>query len=66
MNPNPQSRKILGIALLASSLVLLTLGVLFLTGFLPMAEDARLVTGGAVVAAAAIDALVGVKFLTSA
>lgn len=66
MNPNPQSRKILGIALLVSSLALLTLGVLFLARFLPIAEDARLVTGGAIVAASAIDALVGVRCLTSA
>ena len=65
MHPRPEVRRTLGIALLVSALVLLGLGLLFILGVFPVAEDARLIVGGAVLLAGTVDAGIGVKFLTS-
>ncbi len=60
------SRRIVGVALLISGLVLLVLSVLFWTGVFPVQADARPVLGVALLLAALVDAGVGVKFLQSA
>jgi drug/metabolite transporter (DMT)-like permease len=62
----PGSKRIVGVALLISGLVLLVLSVLFWTGVFPVQPEARPVLGVALLLAALVDAGIGVKFLQSA
>jgi hypothetical protein len=62
----PGSRRRLGIALLASAGVMACLGALCFGGIIPVRGDARVLVGGALMAAAVVDALVGVMMIRQA
>jgi hypothetical protein len=57
------SRRIVGIALLVSAVALALLAVLVFTGVLGIAEDGRVLLGGALLAAAVLDAFVAATFV---
>jgi hypothetical protein len=62
----PGGKRIVGVALLISALVLLVLSSLCWTGVFPVQAAARPVLGVALLLAALVDAGIGVKFLQSA
>jgi hypothetical protein len=62
----PGSRRRLGVALLMTAGVLLVIGALCLGGLLRFGEESRLLVGAALMAAAVVDAGVGVMFLRQA
>jgi hypothetical protein len=59
------ARRGIGIALVASGVVLVILAVLFWTRFLPVNEESRAILAGAVFLAAITDLVIGVRFLGS-
>ena len=66
MEHSARSRRVLGIALVASSLVMLVLATLIWTGVIGVAPDARHLLSSALVLAALVDLGVGVKFVQAA
>ena len=60
------SKRILGVALLLSAVVMGVLAVLFWTGVMYVTAEARPLVAGALVAAAVIDFGVGIAFLRAA
>ncbi len=60
------SKQILGIALVASAMVMLVLAVLFWTGVIGVPAESRLLLCGALALAGLVDLGVGVRFLQSA
>ena len=65
MEHSARSRRVLGIALVASSVVMLVLALLAWTGVMGVAADARPVLAGALGLAGMVDLGIGVKFLQS-
>jgi hypothetical protein len=59
-------KQMLGIALIASAMVMLVLAVLFWTGVIGIAAESRLWLCGALTLAGLVDLGVGVRFLQSA
>ncbi|MDP1572595.1 MAG: hypothetical protein Q8L86_21580 [Vicinamibacterales bacterium] len=58
-----RARHITGLAMLAGAVVLGAASVLFYTGMLPVAEEVRGLLAGILATVAALDVLIGVKFL---
>jgi hypothetical protein len=56
-------RGYIGKGLLASAAVMVLIGVAFLTGFVTVASESRLLVGGALVAVGVIDGFLGLRFL---
>jgi hypothetical protein len=61
-----RGRRIVGIALLLSALLLLLAGGLVFAGVIPVGAEARLVVAAAMGVAAFVDVLVGIRFLVTA
>ena len=59
------SRRPLGLALLASAVLMVAASVLAWTGVLPVPMQSRAIVGGVLFAAALIDLVLGVRFLGS-
>ena len=59
----PGSKRLIGVALLASGAGMLLLAGLLLAALLPVAPDTRLVVGSALVVAGALDSVIGIRFL---
>jgi len=61
----PGTRKLVGRMLLSSAVVLLGLAVAFLEGWIPLDPSARSVVAAVLLAAALVDAAIGLRFLAA-
>ncbi len=64
--PEPASKKrIVGLALLASTAILVVMAILFGTGVFPVPDESRMLVAGAFVVAAVLDGFMAIRYLVS-
>ncbi len=64
--PKPAgNRRIVGLALLASAAVMFVFAILLGTGVIPVSDQSRSIIAVALSAAAVLDGLIGLRFLSS-
>jgi hypothetical protein len=61
--PTSANKRVVGMALFASSIIMVIVAILFGTGVLPIGDETRPILVGVLLVAAVIDAFMGWRFL---